>query len=306
MKRWVPFAIVCLLALGALILSQKREATAEVGPYAILHFVADAEREAGRLPFGLTRLSDEEEIEIGNEMAGAAARYGVVPAGAAGLAVEQYVQRIGIIVSGRAHRHLPYRFHYIANPGFVNAFALPGGHVYVGQGLLMLMDTEDQLAAVLGHEVAHIDRYHCAERVQAEAQARKVQLGIVGAVLQIPLVVFQAGYSKNQELEADSVGLDLAVSANYSPQGMIRLFEKLEVLAGPNRGRADSPQEEAARVVLQTAGGYFRSHPYPEERVAEMKRIIARRGWENRIAERPLAVWAHLHPGQQQQPETAR
>jgi len=302
-KRWVPFAIVCLLALGALVLSQKREATAEVGPYAILHFIADSEREAGRLPFRLTRLSDEEEIEIGNQMAGRMMPSRAEPPA---LTVEQYVDRIGIIVSGRAHRQIPYHFHYIADPRFVNAFALPGGHVYIGQGLLMLMDTEDQLAAVLGHEVAHIDRYHCAERVQAQAQARKLNLGIAGAVLQIPLIVFQAGYSKNQELEADSVGLDLAVSANYSPQGMIRLFEKLEALAGPNRGRADSPQEEAARVVLQTAGGYFRSHPYPEERVAEMRRIVARRGWENRIAERPLAVWRYLHPGREGQPETAR
>ena len=303
MKRWAPFAIVCLLAVGALIMSQKREATAEVGPNAILHFIADSEREASRLPFQLTRLSDEEEIRIGDELAG---RAGTPPNDAARAFIADYVQRMGIVVAGRAHRQLPWRFHYLPDPGLVNAFALPGGHVYIGQGLLMLMDTEDQLAAVLGHEVAHIDRYHCAERVQTEAQARKLQLGIVGAVLQIPLAVFQAGYSKNQELEADSVGLDLAVSANYSPQGMIRLFEKLEALAGPNRGRADSPQEEAARVVFQTAGGYFRSHPYPEERVAEMRRIVARRGWENRIAERPLAVWSQLHPEKQGQPETAR
>ena len=306
MKRWVPFAIVVLLAVAALVLSQKREATAEVGPYAVLHFIADAEREAGRLPFRLTRLSDEEEIRIGDQMAARAGPHGVPTEDPARLAVEQYVQRVGTMVAGRAHRQLPYRFHYLPNPGFVNAFALPGGHVYIGHGLLALMDSEDQLAGVLGHEVAHIDRYHCAERVQTQAQMRKLQLGIAGAVLQIPIVVFQAGYSKNQELEADSVGLDLAVSANYSPQGMIRLFEKLEALSRPSQGRADSPQEEAARVVFQTAGGYFRSHPYPEERVAEMRRIVARRGCESRIAERPLAVWPQLHPERQEQPATAR
>ena len=306
MKRWAPFAIVCLLGVGALVLSQKREATAEVGPYAILHFIADTEREAGRIPFRLTRLSDEEEISIGDQMAGSIGRYGIASAGPAGMAVEQYVQRVGGMVAARAHRQLPYRFHYVPQANFVNAFAIPGGHVYIGQGLLALMDTEDQLAGVLGHEVAHIDRYHCAERVQTEARLRKLQLGIVGAVLQIPLAVFQAGYSKNQELEADSVGLDLAVSANYSPQGMIRLFEKLQALSGAPRGRPDTPQEEVARVVFQTAGGYFRSHPYPEERIAEMRRIVSRRGWENRIAERPLAVWSQLHPEKQEHPATAR
>jgi len=306
MKRWVPFAIVVLLAAGALVLSERREATAEVGPYAVLHFIADTEREAGRLPFEFTRLSDEEEIRIGNEMASRAGPLGVPAGDPAAVAVAQYVERIGAIVASRAHRQLPYRFHYLPNPGFVNAFALPGGHVYIGRGLLALMDTEDQLAAVLGHEVAHIDRYHCAERVQTEARMRKLQLGIVGAVLQIPVVVFQAGYSKNQELEADSVGLDLAVRANYSPQGMIRLFEKMQELSGPSRGRAGSPQEEAARVVFQTAGGYFRSHPYPAERVAEMRRIVSRRGWENRIGERPLAIWPQLHPEKPEQPATAK
>jgi len=306
MKRWVPFAVVVLLAVSALVMSQKREATAEVGPYAILHFIADTEREAGRLPFRLTRLSNEEEIRIGDQMAARVGPQGIPAGDAAGIAVEQYVQRVGTIVAGRAHRPLDYRFHYLPNPGFVNAFAIPGGHVYIGQGLLALMDTEDQLAGVLGHEIAHIDRYHCNERVQTEAQMRKLQLGIVGAVLQIPVVVFQAGYSKNQELEADSVGLDLAVSANYSPQGMIRLFEKLQALSRPSQGRADTPQEEAARVVFQTAGGYFRSHPYPVERVAEMRRIIARKGWENRIAERPLGVWPQLHPEKQEQPANTK
>ena len=306
MKRWVPFAIVVLLAVSALVMSQKREATAEVGPYAILHFIADTEREAGRLPFRLTRLSNEEEIRIGDQMAARVWPQGIPAGDAAGIAVEQYVRRVGTIVAGRAHRPLPYRFHYLPYPGFVNAFAIPGGHVYIGQGLLALMDTEDQLAGVLGHEIAHIDRYHCNERVQTEAQMRKLQLGIVGAVLQIPVIVFQAGYSKNQELEADSVGLDLAVSANYSPQGMIRLFEKLQALSRPSQGRADTPQEEAARVVFQTAGGYFRSHPYPVERVAEMRRIIARKGWENRIAERPLGVWPQLHPEKQEQPANTK
>ena len=306
MIRWIAFALACALAAGALVLSEKREATAEVGPYAVLHFIADTEREAGRVPFRLTRLSDREEIEIGDRMAGRALPITSTPMDYSSPSIETYIQRVGAIVSGRAHRQLPFHFHYVPNPRFVNAFAIPGGHVYIGRGLLDLMDTEDQLAAVLGHEVAHIDRYHCAERMQAEVQLRKLQLGIVAAAVQLPIAVFQAGYTKNQELEADSIGLDLAVSAGYSPQGMIRLFEKLQSLSGPAPGRAGTPQEEAARIVLQTGGGYFRSHPFPQERVAEMRRIVSRRGWENRVAERPLQIWALLHPGQSIRPVTGR
>jgi predicted Zn-dependent protease len=72
--------------------------------------------------------------------------------------VEAYVQKIGAQVAARAQRKLPYRFHYIPEDHFRNAFALPGGHVFIGKGLLDLMDSEDQLAAVLGHEIEHIDR----------------------------------------------------------------------------------------------------------------------------------------------------
>jgi len=295
-KRWAPFAMVCLLAGGALVMSQRRRATADVGPYAILHFIADTEREASRLPFELTRLSDEEEIRIGDELAGGYLRSAARQPGSGDAEVQAYVERVGRTVAGRAHRQLPYRFHYLPDAGFVNAFALPGGHVFIGRGLLAMMDTEDQLAGVLGHETAHIDRYHCAERVQTEAHLRKLQLGVLASLVQIPIVVFQAGYSKNQELEADRVGLELAARANCSPLGMIRLFEKFQAAVAKSRGPASTPEEEAARVVFQTMGGYFRSHPYPDERIVEMRRLVAQNGWENRTTERPLSIWALLQP----------
>jgi predicted Zn-dependent protease len=66
-----------------------------------------------------------------------------------------------------------------------------------------LMDSEDELASVLGHEIEHIDHYHCAERVQLEARARKLRLGALAVLAAIPIEVFQVGYSKAQELEAD-------------------------------------------------------------------------------------------------------
>ena len=111
---------------------------------------------------------------------------------------------------------MPYRFHYVDQPWVVNAFALPGGHVFIGKGLISLMDSEDELAAVLGHEVEHIDYHHAAERVQTEQALRKVPLGVLVA---IPVEVFEAGYSKDEELEADREGTRLAVAAGYSPLG---------------------------------------------------------------------------------------
>lgn len=299
MKRWLAFGFISLVVAGALALSQARQADAPASPDAVLHFIGGTERELSRIFFEATRLSDAEEIQIGDQMSGQARMSAGVPESPAQNEVAAYVERVGRQVAARAHRQLPYRFHYIPDPSFVNAFALPGGHVYIGAGLLAMMDTEDQLAAVLGHEVGHIDRFHCAERVQIEARTRGIGLGVIGQLAQIPMVLFQAGYSKEQELEADRVGLELAVRASYSPYGAVRLFEKFQQRERRSTAPASSPQEEAARVAAGTLGGYFRSHPYADERLVQMRRLISQHGWETLMSEKPLAVWPILHPAAQ-------
>ena len=70
------------------------------------------------------------------------------------------MSRVGAKLAHNAHRNLPYKFHYLPDDYLVNAFALPGGHIFIGKGLLNLMDTEDELASVLGHEVEHVDLGH--------------------------------------------------------------------------------------------------------------------------------------------------
>ena len=194
---------------------------------------------------------------------------------------EDYVREVGEQVSAHARRNLPYRFHYIDQPWVVNAFALPGGHVFIGKGLISLMDSEDELAAVLGHEVEHIDYYHAAERVQTEQALRKVPLGVLVA---IPVEVFEAGYSKDEELEADREGTRQAVAAGYSPLGALRMFETYERLYREYVTKAETPQEELAGVALETLQGYFRSHPLTSERIAQVHRMITAENW---------AEWIH-------------
>ena len=288
MKRWLGLATVLLLGVAALVVGERRKAEAPVSPDPVVYFIADTQRELTRLAATATRLSDKEEIRIGDELA---TRYagGAIPLTGDDAAVEAYVQQVGLQVGARAHRRLPYKFHYIPDRGLVNAFALPGGHVYIGAGMLALMDSEDQLAGVLGHEVEHIDHYHCVERVQLEARLRKLNLGVVGALISLPVAVFQAGYTKDQELEADSEGTRLAAKAGYAPEGTVRLFEKFAKLERQSSQPARTPQEEAARAALQTLQGYFRSHPPPAERIAYLRRRLPAELW-NRTAERPLAV----------------
>lgn len=288
MKRRIALASVILLAGAALFLSEKRKADAPVRPDPILYFIADTEHELTRAPAALTRLSDAEEIRIGNDLAWRYSLYfRAVGQETETRAVEEYVQRVGMQVAARAHRKLPYKFHYIPNPDFINAFALPGGHVFMGGGLMALMDSEDELAAVLGHEVEHIDHYHCAERVQTEATLRKIPLG---GLVAIPVEIFEAGYSKDQELEADREGTRLAVWARYSPLGAIRMFEAFDRLYHEQISRAKTPQEEISRLALETLEGYFRSHPRSSERIDQIRRMIADQHWENLNRERELGV----------------
>ena len=161
-----------------------------------------------------------------------------------------------------------------------------------------MMTSEDQLAAVLGHEVEHIDHYHCAERVQIEARLRNLKLGVVGALLQIPLAVWEAGYNKDEELEADREGIRLAVLGGYSPYGAVNLFEKFARLHNEYIIHAQSPDEELSELAIQSLEGYFRSHPQPSERLAQANRLIVQEGWQDRKAQKRFRVEYEVHNGE--------
>lgn len=273
MKRWVAFGSVVLVVSGAIVWSEVNKVEAPVGPEPILNLVADGQRELTRLPVAFTPLAESEEIKIGKQLE---SLYLTLwrPSGQEdqNRAIEKYVQQVGSRVAANAHRKLPYKFHYIPDLDFINAFALPGGPVFIGEGLMALMDSEDELAAVLGHEIEHIDHFHCAERIQVEATLRRTPLGgLVG----LPVEIFVAGYSKNQELEADREGTRLATAASYSPGGAIRMFEAFERVYPTKSRRSGTPQEELSEIALKTLEGYFRSHPLNQERIDQVQKMIA-------------------------------
>lgn len=277
MKQRLSFGVVCLLLAGALVATEVRRVDAPVGPQSILYFIADSQRELTRLPMVYTRIPDAQEVQIGNSMARMYGRGG--EGGEETAAIQKYVRRVGDAVARRAARKLPYQFHYIPDMNFVHAFALPGGHVYIGGGMLLHMRSEDELAAVLGHEIEHIDHYHCVERLQWESGLRKIPLG---GAFRLPVRLFQAGYTKEQEFEADREGTALAVAAGYSPRGAVLVFEEFEKLqrevaaarARQDR-RAKTPAGELSRVALDILTGYFRSHPATADRKARIAQAFA-------------------------------
>ncbi|HTW57309.1 MAG TPA: M48 family metalloprotease [Terriglobales bacterium] len=261
-----------------------------------MEVAADAQRDLSRVPMRLTRLSDDQEIAIGNELA---EQYSTISdkMSPEELALDGYIRRVGGTVAAHAHRHLPYSFHLLPNPSIINAFSLPGGPVYVGEGLVNLMTSEDELASVLGHEIEHIDHYHCAERVQVEAKLRNLKLEVIGALVQIPLGVWEAGYNKDEELEADREGMRVAVLGGYSPYGAVTLFEKCAKLHKEYIIHAQSPEEELSQLAVQSLEGYFRSHPQPSERLAQADAVIAHEGWQDRKVQKPFRVEYETHNG---------
>lgn len=300
MKRSVVFVIFFLIlgfALAGLYWSQRRSKPTAVSPNAILNMAADVQRDVSRIPMHFTRLSDEEEIIIGKELA---ARYATqtrkLTPEEEGL--EKYVRRVGDTVAAHAHRKLPYSFTILPDHNMINAFSLPGGPVYIGEGMLDLMMSEDELANVLAHEIEHIDHYHCVERVQLEAQLKNLNLEVVGALLQIPMDFWEAGYHKDEEFEADREGMYLAVQSGYSPYGAVDQFEHFAKLCNEYVIHAESPDEELSQLAILSLTGYFRSHPLPSERLAQANRIIAQEHWESRKEKKPFRVEYEVHNGE--------
>ena len=253
MKRLIILVALLAAAAGALYYSSRHKQETRVGPEAVLNALADTQRELSRMPAAATRISDAQEINIGNALA---ERYSA-QLGTGDTTMQEYITLVGRKVAGRARRKFDYKFHYVPDDGLVNAFALPGGHVFIGKGLIRLMQTEDELASVLGHEVEHIDNYHCVERYQLQAHMHDLPLA---ELLALPVQLFQAGYSKEQELEADRDGTYLAVMAGYSPQGAVHLFQRFGRLHRAYELKAASPDQELSQVAIAGIEGYFRSH----------------------------------------------
>lgn len=289
MRRLLLLSFVVAVAIAGLYLAQRSRRHDAVTPDAVLNAAADFERDVSRAPMHLTRLSDEREIRIGNELA---RNYlSAEPEHSQEMrTVGNYVNRVGDRLAANAHRKLPYHFHLVADPDLINAFALPGGYVFVGLGLLRQVTSEDEFACVLGHEIEHIEHYHAAERIQIEAHLKDLDLDAIAPLAQIPLELWQAGYSKEQELEADREGLRLAAVAGYSPQGCVNLFDRWAELHREYVTHASTPVGELSQVAIEGLEGYFRSHPLPEERLEQARQVIAEDGLDVAKPLTPLAI----------------
>jgi beta-barrel assembly-enhancing protease len=214
-------------------------------------------------------LKPEEEIALGLKSAPEmAAQMGGVSRNAEARAL---VQRVGeALVRNSSAAKSPYRFsfHVLADPKTINAFALPGGPIFITEGLLRLLPSEGELAGVLAHEIGHVIARHSSEHL---AKAQLTQ-GLIGAAVigtgdyttaQIGQVVgslINMRYGRDDELESDALGIRIMAEAGYDPRAMIGVMETLAKVSSGSR------QPE-----------FFSTHPNPENRQARIREEIAKR-----------------------------
>lgn len=168
------------------------------------------------------------------------------------------------LVDASMAKDSPYRyeFHLLADPNTVNAFALPGGQIFITYALYSKLENEDQLAGVLGHEIGHVLGRHSSERI---AESELWQTLSQGASVGADMGQLVAGIGQNtlltngrgDELESDDLGVLFMMNAGYNPYEMIKVMEILKAAAGPNR----VPEFQS-------------THPDPDNRIERIKASI--------------------------------
>jgi predicted Zn-dependent protease len=186
-----------------------------------------------------------------------------------------YVESVGRkVVEQSQNRNFDFRFTILDSPS-INAFALPGGYIYVTRGLLALLSSEAELAGVLGHELAHVTAKHGAQRLsRMKAEERfcatfacDFELPVLSDMTSIGLDLAFSGFSQDQELEADELGIRYLERAGYDPHAMIHFLEKL-------KAQSDLEADIAGLTVAQRkARGYSSTHPLTEDRIARSSEI---------------------------------
>lgn len=215
----------------------------------------------------LSLVSESQEIAMGQEAAQqVAGSIGVVPDSA----LQRYVSGLGLTLARASERpNLPWSFTVIDDPT-VNAFALPGGPVFITRGILSHMNSEAQLVSVLGHEIGHITAKHS---VQQMSQAQLAQIGLIAAIVVKPglarfgdlasqgLGLLFLKFGRDDETQADDLGFRYMVNAGYSPREMAEMFRTLQRLGGGAEGRVPE---------------WLSTHPDPGNRVQKtLDRVAA-------------------------------
>ncbi|MCB0726188.1 MAG: M48 family metallopeptidase [Ignavibacteria bacterium] len=190
--------------------------------------------------------------------------------------VQAMVERVGMkIVNGTEAGRSKYKFdfHVLADPKTVNAFALPGGQIFITMGLLNMLKTEDELAGVLGHEIGHVIGRHSAEHMAKEELTQGLvsagtiatmdpnSPGMQNAIAQYIGSVINMKYGREDELEADRFGVKYLFETGYDPEAQIEVMKVLKKASG-----GQNPPE------------FLSTHPNPDHRIEAIEQYIREYG----------------------------
>lgn len=220
-------------------------------------------------------MSESQEVSVGrSEDKKVRSQYGIYD----DAALQRYVSDIGQRLAKSSHRPgLEYQFAVVDSPE-INAFALPGGYIYITRGILAYLNSEAELAAVLGHEIGHVTARHSVQQLSAATAA-----SVGASVLQIfvPQVrnaagdmlintlggALLSGYGREHELEADRLGAEYLARTGYDPQAMIKVVGVLK-----NQELFDNEVAKAEGREPRRYHGLFASHPDNDTRLQEVVR----------------------------------
>lgn len=184
--------------------------------------------------------------------------------------ISDYVQQLGMTLARTTSRSdLDWRF-FVVDSKEVNAFALPGGFIYVNRGLIDRAQHLDELAGALGHEIGHVVRRHSVQQMKKGTKANVAiglactltqicESGVAQAAIQVGGAALFARYSRHDETEADSEAVAIVMRVGIDPNGIPALFERL--------------LEERKTSPLGIEG-FFASHPLEEDRIRETRTAI--------------------------------
>ncbi len=226
-----------------------------------LCFAVSGQASATRNPSMLVSLSEQDEIALGKqEHRKIVAQFGLYR----DEALQSYITRVGERIAAHSSRaELAFHFTILDDP-LVNAFALPGGYVYITRGMLAHMNSESELAAVLGHEIAHVTEKH-AERSMRRGKVMK-GLSTVAAIATGTTAIYDLGnmfggvllkgYSRAFELEADKVGAEYMAKSGYNPEAMLHTIEVLKA-----KDRIEMAQARLEKREPKIYHGILATHP---------------------------------------------
>ncbi len=224
--------------------------------------------------------------------------------------VQAYVNTVGQKLARQSHRsNLQWIFTVVDTPD-INAFALPGGYVYITRGLMAYLESEADLAGVIGHEIGHVTARHGAQRAtrQQNAGIGVVAATILGAVLesqgvsgagqaagdlsQAAAAGYIASYSRDQELQADGLGAEYLARNQYDPSNMVDVIQVLK-----NQEQFAADQARAQGRDPGSRGGWLASHPSNDQRLAEIKTLAAKYRGQTRYSDDGRARYLQVIDG---------